>query len=164
MGIGSITPTLDWIRSTTISQWINNGPWIWPTLETLHFTGLGVLIGGLIVMDLRLIGYKKGLPLRTVHKILPLVFTGFGINACTGFFFVVGNPHRYAVNYAFQMKVVLLLLAGLNALWFRLKISPQMKNWTETTESPALAKFMGAASLTLWFGVGIHGRLITFFG
>ena len=142
MGISSITPTLDWIRSTTISQWVNNGPWIWPTLETLHFTGLGVLIGGLIVMDLRLIGYKSGLPLRTVHK----------------------NPHRYAVNYAFQMKVVLLLLAGLNALWFRLKISPQMKNWTETTESPALARFMGAASLILWFGVGINGRLITFFG
>ena len=86
MGISSITPTLDWIRSTTISQWVNNGPWIWPTLETLHFTGLGVLIGGLIVMDLRLIGYKSGLPLRTVHKILPLVFVGFGINACTGFF------------------------------------------------------------------------------
>ena len=81
-----------------------------------------------------------------------------------GVFFVVGNPHRYAVNYAFQMKVVLLLLAGLNALWFRLKISPQMKNWAETTESPALARFMGAASLILWFGVGIHGRLITFFG
>ena len=164
MEISSIIPTLDWIRSTTISQWVNSGPWIWPTLETLHFTGLGVLIGGLIVKDLRLIAYKRGLPLRTVHKILPLVFIGFGINACTGFFFVVGNPHRYAVNYAFQMKVVLLLLAGLNALWFRLKVSPQMKNWTETTESPALARFMGAASLILWFGVGIHGRLITFFG
>ena len=76
MEISSIIPTLDWIRSTTISQWVNSGPWIWPTLETLHFTGLGVLIGGLIVMDLRLIGYKRGLPLRTVHKILPLVFIG----------------------------------------------------------------------------------------
>ena len=95
---------------------------------------------------------------------MPLVFIGFGINACTGFLFVMGNPHRYAVNYAFQAKMVLLLLAGLNALWFRLKVSPQMKNWTETTESPALAKAMGTASLILWFGVGIHGRLITFFG
>jgi len=139
-------------------------PWIWPILETLHFTGLGVLIGGLIVMDLRLIGYKHGLSLRTVHEIMPLVFIGFGINACTGFLFVMGDPHRYAVNYAFQVKVVLLLLAGLNALWFRLKVSPQMKDWTEITESPALAKLMGTASLLLWLGVGIHGRLITFFG
>ncbi len=155
---------LDWIRSTTLSQWVTGGPWIWPALETLHFTGLCVLIGGLIVMDLRLIGYKRNLPLRTIHKIMPLVFIGFGINACTGFLFVMGNPHRYAVNYAFQVKIVLLLLAGLNALWFRLKISPSMKDRTESTESPPLARLMGGASLVLWFGVGIHGRLITFFG
>ena len=164
MDYRSIEPALDWMRATAISQWVTGGPWIWPILETLHFTGLGVLIGGLIVMDLRLIGYKRGLPLRTVHKIMPLVFIGFGINACTGFMFVMGNPHRYAVNYAFQVKVVLLLLAGLNALWFRLKVSPQMKDWTETTRSPVLAKVMGTASLILWFGIGIHGRLITFFG
>ena len=164
MDYRSIEPALDWMRATAISQWVTGGPWIWPILETLHFTGLGVLIGGLIVMDLRLIGYKRGLPLRTVHKIMPLVFIGFAINACTGFLFVMGNPHRYAVNYAFQVKVVLLLLAGLNALWFRLKVSPQMKDWTETTRSPVLAKVMGTASLILWFGIGIHGRLITFFG
>ena len=130
---------------------------------SLHAVGMAVSMG-LIVMDLRLIGYKRNLPLCTIHKIMPLVFIGFGINACTGFLFVMGNPHRYAVNNAFQVKIVLLLLAGLNALWFRLKISPQMKNWTESTESPPLAKLMGGASLVLWFGVGIHGRLITFFG
>ncbi len=157
-------PILDWIRSTALSQWVTSGPWIWPALETLHFTGLCVLIGGLIVMDVRLIGYKRHLPLQTIHKIMPLVFTGFGINLCTGFLFVMGNPHRYAINYAFQMKIVLLLLAGLNALWFRLTISPQTKTWTEDTKSPPLAVLMGSASLILWFGVGIHGRLITFFG
>ena len=157
-------PLLDWIRDTTLSQWVTGWPWIWPALETLHFTGLCVLIGGLIVMDLRLIGYRRNLPLRTVHKIVPLVFVGFGISACTGFLFVVGNPHRYAINYAFQMKMTLLLLAGLNALLFRLTMSPRMKNWTEDTASPPLAKLMGCASLVLWFGVGIHGRLITFFG
>jgi hypothetical protein len=157
-------PMLDWIRDTDLSQWVTSGPWIWPALETMHFTGLCVLIGGLIVMDLRLIGYRRNLPLITVHKIMPLVFVGFGINLCTGLLFVVGNPHRYAVNYAFQMKMILLLLAGLNALLFRLTISPRMKHWTESTESPLPAKLMGSASLALWFGVGIHGRLITFFG
>ena len=157
-------PALDWIRSTAISQWVTSGPWIWPVLETLHFTGLCVLIGGLIVMDLRLIGYKRGLPLATVHRIMPLVFIGFGINLCTGFLFVMGDPHRYAVNYAFKMKMVLLFLAGLNALWFRIAMSPKMREWTEETPSPPTARFMGTASLALWFGVGIHGRLITFFG
>ena len=154
----------DWIRSTAVSHWVNGGPWVWPALETLHFTGLCVLIGGLIVMDLRLIGYRRDLPLRTVHKIMPLVFIGFGINLVTGTLFFIGNPHRYIVNYAFQVKVVLLLLAGLNALAFRLFVSPRMRSWAEETPSPAVAKIMGCASLALWFGVGIHGRLITFFG
>jgi hypothetical protein len=159
-----LTPLLDSIRATALSQWVTGSAWIWPSLETLHFTGLAILIGGLVVMDLRVIGYKCGLPLRTIHQIMPLVFIGFGINACTGFLFVMGNPHRYAVNYAFQVKMVLLALAGLNALWFRVKISPQMAHWTEATPSPPTVKLIGAASLVLWFSVGIHGRLITFFG
>ena len=157
-------PLLDWILTTPVSRWVTGGPWIWPTLETLHFSGLCVLIGGLILMDLRLIGYRRGLPLETIHRIMPLVFLGFAINACTGFLFVMGDPHRYAVNYAFKAKMVLLLLAGLNALWFRFQMWPRMRDWTETTASPPLAVFMGVASLMLWFGVGIHGRLITFFG
>ena len=159
-----LRPLLDAISDTALSQWVTGTPWLWPGLETLHFTGLCVLIGGLIVMDLRLIGYKRGLPLSTVHMIMPLVFIGFGINLCTGFLFVMGDPHRYAANYAFKVKMVLLLLAGLNALWFRLQMSPRMKHWTESTKSPPLAMFMGGASLALWFGVGVHGRLITFFG
>ena len=159
-----LAPFLDWITSTALSRWVTGSPWIWPGLETLHFFGLSVLVGGLLIMDLRVLGYKRGLPLRTVHRIMPLVFIGFGINACTGFLFVMGDPHRYAVNYAFKTKMVLLALAGLNALWFALKIAPQMKDWTESTESPPFVKFVGAASLILWFSVGIHGRLITFFG
>ncbi|MFP6830057.1 MAG: hypothetical protein VCC36_13680 [Gammaproteobacteria bacterium] len=62
-----LTPLLDSMRATALSQWVAGSAWIWPSLETLHFTGLAVLIGGLVVMDLRMIGYKRGLPLRTIH-------------------------------------------------------------------------------------------------
>lgn len=159
-----LNPLLDWVAETALSRWVTGSPWVWPGLETLHFFGLSVLIGGLVIMDLRVMGYKCGLPLGVVHQIMPLVFVGFAINACSGFLFVMGDPHRYAANYAFKVKMMLLLLAGLNALWFALKVSPQMKNWTESTEEPPRVKFVGAVSLILWFSVGIHGRLITFFG
>ena len=159
-----LNAVVNWMSETALSGWVTGSPWLWPGLETLHFFGLSVLIGGLVIMDLRVMGYKFGLPLGVVYQIMPLVFAGFAINACTGFLFVMGDPHRYAVNYAFKVKMVLLLCAGLNALWFSWKISPQMKNWTEDTEGSRSIKFVGAASLILWFGVGIHGRLITFFG
>ena len=157
-------PVLDWIRSTAVSQWVTGSPWIWPAMETLHFTGLCLLLGGLMIMDVRLIGYRRGLSLRVMHQMLPLVYLGFGINATTGFLFVMGDPHRYAVNYAFRVKVVLLLLAGLNTLFYALKVRPALKNWTEATESPPVARIVAILSLALWTGVGVHGRLITFFG
>ena len=100
----------------------------------------------------------------TVHDLLPIVIFGFGINLVTGILFFVGDPHRYAPNIAFQLKMVLVVLAGLNALYYQMKIAPEIDGWTESTEIPMNAKVVGATSLLLWFGVLSYGRLIPYLG
>src|SRR5690606_40380874 len=84
------------------------------------------LIGSIFVMDLRLIGVQRVISSRTVHSLLPLAFVGFGLNLLTGIVFVFGDPYRYAVNISFQIKMVLVLLAGLNALLYAVKVAPAM--------------------------------------
>jgi hypothetical protein len=133
-------------------------------MEIIHFIGLSLLLGGLLVIDLRMAGHFRSLNPSATHKLLPVVFIGFGLNLITGLLFFCGDPLRYAVNISFQIKLVLIILAGLNALLFYWKISPVMHTWDPAAPSPASAKFVAYGSLTLWTGVLLCGRLIPYVG
>ncbi len=155
--------TLDWIEAN-LGVIVFTLPWTWPILETLHFFGLCMLLGGLLVIDLRLLGFNRVIPAVSVHDLLPLVIAGFVINLVTGIGFFIGDPHRYAINIGFQLKMVLIVLAGLNALYYQLRLAPQLDSWAGRSEVPMNAKIVGATSLVLWFGVLAYGRLMPYIG
>ncbi len=75
-----------------------------------------------------------------------------------------GDPARYAANIGFRWKMVLVLIAGLNALWFYWKINPVMRSWEAHGNTPALAKVIAFVSLGVWTGVLLLGRLIPYIG
>ena len=135
------------IEDSTLNAWVLGSAWIWPLLEILHFIGLSLLLGSLIIADLR-----------------PLAFLGFGINLTTGFLFVIGDPARYFANIGFRVKMLLVCLAALNALWFYWKINPVMRTWDAHGDTPALAKTIAILSLGTWTGVLLLGRLIPYIG
>ncbi|MFO7286719.1 MAG: hypothetical protein LOD94_04445 [Gammaproteobacteria bacterium] len=155
---------LDWMQSTWLNSLALNYQWTWPIAETLHFLGMSLLIGAIFVMDLRLLGVQRLIPASTVHALLPIAFLGFGLNFLTGLIFVFGDPHRYFVNISFQIKMVLILLAGLNALLYAVKVSPALAAAGPNAPTPPLAKAVGGASLVLWIGVICFGRLIPYLG
>ena len=155
--------TLDWI-ATNLGGWVHVLPWTWPIAETIHFFGLCLLLGALLVIDLRLLGVNRLLPAVSVHDLLPIAYIGFGLNLATGILFYVGDPHRYTPNIAFQLKMLLIVLAGLNALYYQMKIHPNMDSLDDSTALPTNVKVVGATSLVLWFGVLSYGRLIPYIG
>lgn len=152
------------IEGTALNQWILGSAWAWPIMEILHFIGLSLLLGSLLVIDLRLAGFFRKIDITATHKLLPLTFLGFAINLTTGIMFVIGDPYRYTANIGFWWKMSLLLIAGLNALWFWWKINPVMPSWDAHADTPALAKMIAWISLTSWFGVLLFGRLIPYIG
>jgi len=154
----------DWMESTWINSLVMDYPWTWTTLETLHFLGLCLLIGAVLIMDLRLIGFQRVIPLGAVHGLMPVAIVGFAINLITGLGFLFGNPNLYAPNYAFWLKMVLVLLAGLNFLFFLFKVEPSLAKLDPHAPTPTLAKAVGAASLVFWFGVLTYGRLLPYLG
>jgi hypothetical protein len=138
--------------------------WTWPTLETLHFLALCLLLGALMIMDLRLIGFERVIPLKAVHSLMPVAIGAFAVNLITGLGFLIGDPRLYTANWAFWMKMVLILLAGLNFLLYYTKVEPQLLKLGPQDETPGLAKAVGAASLLFWFGVLSLGRLLPYLG
>jgi hypothetical protein len=154
----------DWMESTPINEVVMYYRWSWPALETLHFLGLCLLIGAVLIMDLRLIGFQRMIPLRAVHSLMPVALAGFAINLITGLGFLFGDPRLYVVNYAFWVKMVLVVLAGLNFLLFLFKVEPRLARIGPHDATPMSAKAVGTASLVFWFGVLLYGRLLPYLG
>lgn len=144
-----------WLHDWVVTTW-----YIWPTLETLHFIGLCILMGPLLVVDLRLMGFYRELKPSTAVRLIPIALVGFAINLITGICFLAGNTWKYAEgNLAFDIKLILLLILGINALIYQLKL----EDIFQTTEVTNLSRIVGAISLVLWCLVIICGRMITFF-
>ncbi len=152
------------VEGSALNQWVIGSAWTWPIMETLHFIGLSLLLGALLIIDLRMAGFFRRINIVATHKLLPWVFAGFGINLITGFLFVMGDPARYTANVGFRWKMVLLLVAGANALWFWFRINPLVKSWEPHGDTPLEAKTIAIVSLAVWFGVLLLGRLIPYVG
>ncbi|MDR0780945.1 MAG: hypothetical protein LBF16_09685 [Pseudomonadales bacterium] len=155
---------LDSISENWMAHFARDTFWAWPFLENLHFIGLSALVGGLLVLDLRVIGIgpPKYIPMKPALKLIPLIIIAFSINLITGIFFFCGDPYRYTYNLAFQLKVVFMAIAGANALWFWFGEHAKLNALPDGVDTPMGAKIVAAASLLLWAGVIIMGRLIPY--
>jgi hypothetical protein len=153
-------PFIDWARATWAGEFVRAYGWVFPTLESLHFIGMSLLIGVVALIDLRVLGIARGLPVAPLHRLLPLAFIGFGLNLVTGVLFFAADPASYAFNVAFRLKMFCILLAGLNALWFRLGVFLDVEKWGAGIEASPLAKVISAMSLLLWIAVIVGGRFI----
>ena len=136
--------------------------WMWPFMENLHFMGLAALFGGLLAIDLRVIGICRFIPMKAALTLIPYVIAAFALNLLTGIMFFTGDPYRYFYNLAFQWKMALIVLAGINALWFWFGEHTKLSKLADGEEADVPAKIIGIASLALWVGIIVLGRLIPY--
>ena len=95
---------------------------------------------------------------------MPLVWVGFCINLATGSLFFIGDPMRYSINIGFQLKMLLILLAGLNVVAYQLQVRPLMSGWGTVSSTTTVARVVAITSLLTWTGVLLLGRLIPYVG
>ena len=82
---------VSFVDGSALNQWIVAAYWIWPILEIIHFFGLSLLFGGLLVIDLRLAGHFRRLDPLATHSLVPVVLLGFTLNLITGILFFFGE-------------------------------------------------------------------------
>ncbi len=160
-----ITSFSTWLEATSVSRAITYYSWIWPTCETLHFIGLALLIGNVGVLDLRLLGALKRLPVAPLNRLVRWGVLGFVVNLLTGLVFFVGAPSQYVANIAFAFKLIFMALAAVNLAVFNLSgLARTVDALGPGDDAPASAKIIAATSLFLWVGVMFWGRMLPFIG
>ena len=150
---------IDVLSETGLARWVIGSPFIWPTLESIHFASLCVLAGSILVIDLRLIGFFRTPCENLVTQLIRLACIAFFVNLITGLLFFTGNTIKYVGNPAFELKMVMILFAGFNAIYYKLRLSNIVTGTSVTWNS----RLVGYLSLVLWTGVIICGRMITFY-
>lgn len=96
MTIPSLDPFVEFIRSMRMSQVFRDQVgWLWPLCESVHFLGLCLLIGAAGFFDLRLLGFMKGVSLRSAKRFIPWALVGFALNLLTGLIFFISQPQQY---------------------------------------------------------------------
>lgn len=151
------------LRSFTQVAALMRTNWGWPIAESIHFVGLTLLFGSIAAWDLRLVGVAKHVPIAAFHRLIPFAILGFMINAGSGSFFLMTEPDQYVYNPAFQLKMLCVILAGINVGLFYLTMFRRVNRLGPGVQGPVLARLNGLVSLVLWITVIICGRMITFY-
>ncbi len=152
------------LQGSWLGSLITLWPWAWPIAETIHFFGMAILFGAIVITDLRLIGCFKAISFKATHALIIMAIIGFVLNLITGVLFFANNPLNYLNGLAFQLKLVFLVIAGLNALWFTVKMQPVWNSWDQHGDAPRTAQISGYISLISWTLIAAFGRLIPYLG
>ncbi len=129
--------------------------WAYPALEVVHIIGIALLLGNLVLLELRVFGLGAALPVKALSRLsLGIALGGFSVVAASGLLMFASQPAELLANRAFTLKMLLLLAAGCNAAWFHGRGS--------LDKLDGLAKAQMAVSTLIWLAVVACGRWIAY--
>lgn len=152
---------LEWLQATPLAVSVAED-WF-PLVESLHVITMAIVAGTIFIVDTRLIGLtSRGLPFSYVSdRLLPWTWGAFACSVVTGTLMFTANATGYYDNTPFRVKMLLLLLAGLNMFYFQKVTFRTVSAW-DATRPPCAARLAGGISIGLWCGVIGFGRWIGF--
>lgn len=129
--------------------------WAYPALEVVHIVGIALLLGNLVLLELRVFGLGAALPVKALSRLsLGIALAGFSVVAASGLLMFASQPAELLSNRAFTLKMLLLLAAGCNAAWFHGRGS--------LDKLDGLARAQMAVSTLIWLAVVACGRWIAY--
>jgi hypothetical protein len=137
--------------------------WLYPAVEIVHIVGFSILVGSIVMFDLRVLGLSKQVSVRALSRhMLPWSLGALFLIVPTGLMMFSAHAEDFLGNRAFQVKMALLFTAGMNAAMFRTGPYQTVKSWDTNATAPALARLSVALSIVLWVGVISCGRLLAY--
>jgi hypothetical protein len=151
------------LEQSGFSSWVreSSSVWAYPTFIFLHSLGMGFLVGTSMLIDLRLLGFSKGIPLEPMKKFFPVIWFGFGVNAASGLVLTMIDVTKWLHDPLFYIKLgcIALAMATGRLIWTLVFCNPS----GEQAPIRMSAKILATASLVLWIAAITAGRLTAYF-
>ncbi len=155
---------LEWIDGTQLAETIRGSEFIFPALETFHVIAVGLVLGSIAIVDMRLVGlaaHHRAIS-EVSHDMLPWTWVAFIAATVFGVLLFAGTPIKYVAMPFFDIKILLIVLAGINMVVFEYVTSKSKAEWDSMPTPPLAVRLTGALSLAFWVSVLLCGRFIGF--
>jgi hypothetical protein len=156
------------IEGSALGQAMRQWLWLYPSVETVHIVGIGLLFGSIAVFDLRLLGFSRSISAKTLARhVLPWTAASFLLIVPSGLMMFTAHATEFIDSPVFVIKMCLIMAAGLNAALFHTMTFRTADVWDSEEmrklPPPPSARAAGAVSLLLWISVIACGRLLAYF-
>lgn len=153
-----------WLENTRVAAAIRTSTWLFPTIESIHVLAISIVVGSIAMFDLRLLGIaSRDRGVTELHReILPWTWAAFACAVVAGSLLFSSDATKYSQNGPFRLKMLTLVLIGLNTAIFELGAFRGVARWNSEKEPPLSARLAGGISLVLWILVVGFGRWIGF--
>lgn len=157
-----VVALLQGLEESALANTIRQSTWLYPFLEILHILGIVLLVGSAFLFDLRLLGFSKNLPVPELARhVLPWSRRGLYLIIPSGLLLFITNAMTLAADTVFHIKMIGLVVGGLNAGVFHQYIFSSVPEWREG-ETPGMAKAVAVCSILVWVVVIACGRLLAY--
>jgi hypothetical protein len=155
---------ISYLESSSLADSIRENDLLFPVIESVHVLAICLVVGSILVVDLRLLGLASTKwPVGSVTKaILPLTWCAFVVAVASGGLMFISNASKYLGNGFFVAKMILIGIAGLNMLVFHFIGARDLPKWERNARPPLPARLAGGLSILLWVAVVACGRWIGF--
>jgi len=151
------------IEASFIARWMREALWAYPAVEATHILALGLVVGSIVIVDLRLLGLSRDVSVaRLSRHALPWTVGAFVVAMCTGLLMFTAHAEDFLTNRVFAIKMGLLLLAGINAGILHTGPWRSIAQWDTGAMPPGRVRFSAAVSIVIWISVVACGRLLAY--
>jgi len=152
---------LQWLEATGLAEYVRVSAYGYPAAIALHSIGLAVMVGPVLMLDLRLLGWFNGIPYDALNRILAVAWIGFLINFLSGVGLFAAQATSYPSNVPFLIKIALVLAGAVVAAQQQASIGRNATSWN-AAGVPSSVKAVAVASIVFWVGAILTGRLIAY--
>ena len=155
-------PFFIWIETSEFSTWLRESSslWVFPFVLILHTWGLAFLVGANVVLDLRVLGLARDVPVRSLERYFLIMWLGFWVNAVSGVLLLIAYPTKALTNPLFYVKLTLIGVAFALAFRIRRRLGEAPTN--AGSPMPVRLRRLAAVSLACWAAAIPAGRLLAY--
>jgi hypothetical protein len=155
---------LVWLELSGLGEAMRKSAWMYPIVEIVHIVGFVVLVGSVVMFDLRVLGLGRGLAVTALARhLLRWAWGGLLLVVPAGVMMVSAHATEFTTNPAFLLKLGLIATAAANMVFFHLVPYRSVGIWDNGGNAPGSARASAALSILIWIGVISCGRLIAYF-
>jgi len=159
-----LTDFLRWLYNTSFSNWLRGSTWPEPIVESIHVLTLTIFLGFTVLLDFRLLGIsmRRKPASEVLAQLNPWVKASFAVMIVSGVLLFCGDPLAFYTTIFFKIKMILLVFALVNVIWFNWTAGRTIGEWGSGPDTPGGVKAIAVISLVLWIAIIAAGRAIAY--